>query len=278
MTSRRTPARTAGALALAACAVTLTCAPVEAAASPAGTDSWGTVLQTDSPVQADAWSVRISGRSGLLVSGDTRAHFPAFDGAPSGHDDRDKEARLSYKAQPIGVLDEPYTSTEATGAKKDGVRAETTFHSIDLASPYRPGPQGAAPHGDVGIALDKVRVVADSTPGHTVRFTTSVASGTVYAGGKAVHRLDGKKWRPNTGLRFPSAENVPPVLVATVNEQITTDDQGHPTTDATGSSYRFDPSATSGYANALHMTVLSPEVADFTIGHAAVLRRPDAAG
>jgi hypothetical protein len=57
-----------------------------------------------------------------------------------------------------------------------------------------------------------------------------------------------------------------------LNEQVTTDSQGKPTEDANGR-YRFDPKATSGYANAAHVSVLGLNAIDVTVAHAAVVTK-----
>ncbi|MFJ8676294.1 hypothetical protein [Streptomyces sp. NPDC093589] len=38
--------------------------------------------------------------------------------------------------------------------------------------------------------------------------------------------------------------------------------------------YNYDPKATSGYVNGIHISVLGPEVADATTWHAAAIRDP----
>ncbi|CAM5622244.1 hypothetical protein SSPIM334S_02809 [Streptomyces spiroverticillatus] len=248
-------------------------------------DNWGSVLQTDETVQADTWSVRAKGEAGTLVEGDTRSHFPAFDGAPTTTDQRGKAVQLQYNGQPMGLLIEPFTETrklKGTGKGDnggDGVRARTLIETIDLGMPYtaHDGPGGGAAKAELGLKLDKVKVVAEALPGKPVHFDTSVGSGALYAKGKALITVDPKKnprsWAPNAGIRFPMDPKVAPRLIVTVNEQITTDGQGYPTMDDDGS-YRFDPKALSGYANAVHLTVLTPDIADITIGHAAALHAP----
>ncbi|MER5883973.1 choice-of-anchor P family protein [Streptomyces sp. NPDC001941] len=219
---------------------------------PASPYNWGTVLDTDDVPQSNSWAMRVTANGDADDIRLAETHSPAYEGVP-----------------------EEFAG--ATGTRVEIEEDDESFgHIADVSTTARPNAATAAVGdlafrlGRLGIDVRGLRTGATASPGGgPVAFTSALAGGRLTSGKKQLYAFD----RPvpvNTGVRVPADPRKPAELLVTVNEQITTDGQGRPTMGP-GGRYLRDPAATGGYVNALHVTILSPEPAEMTIGHAAVL-------
>ncbi|MGH4035129.1 hypothetical protein ACQB60_40125 [Actinomycetota bacterium Odt1-20B] len=272
-TPTRRAARTALAAAAALTAVTALGAAVAPAAaadpSPPPPVNWGTVLDLSAPAQANAWSLRVLGRG---VGDDIRvaeAHHPAAPGTPA------LVSSAPERTYPLATRRYTFGSLRgvrsATAERKGTVTASSHLEQVTLGLPYltKPG-RPSAPPPVLALELTGADASASSARGKPLALATTTRSGSVSAYGTKLRTF---KEAPaaNTGLRVPANPLLPAQALVTLNEQITTDAQGHPSTAALGG-YRRDAHATSGYVNAAHMTLLTPEPTDMTVAHAAVIR------
>ncbi|MFE0176821.1 hypothetical protein ACFWZ2_31405 [Streptomyces sp. NPDC059002] len=245
------------------------------AASP---HNWGTVIGTSEPAQATAWAMRALGRHGTADARIGETHHPTYPGVPD-----DYQAALQGPVEPGG--DVPWfdhiegvrTAAEPADGDHRTVTASVSVTEMEFGlpkykAPDKPGP-GATQRSAFGVLLHDVEARATSKPGAPPALSSSVATGHLAMAGKRIHSFDGSA-AANTGVRVPKDPKLPPQLLATVNEQIGTDGQGHPNVTAAGGDIT-DKHALGGYVNALHLTILGPEPVDLTIGHAAVLRAGD---
>ncbi|MFW3470048.1 hypothetical protein ACN24M_00885 [Streptomyces microflavus] len=137
-----------------------------------------------------------------------------------------------------------------------------------------PDVEGASSEGaqlsGVGVHVSDVDVQAQALPGKPVEFQCNIVSGQVSIAGAPV--LSFPLVVPaNFSTTLPK-DGDSPVLVV-LNEQITTDEKGIPTRGSNGA-YQDDPSATSGYVNAVRICVPGTDISEIVIGHAAVIRDP----
>ncbi|MEU7578461.1 hypothetical protein AB0B50_12730 [Streptomyces sp. NPDC041068] len=264
--------------------VALLCAAAPAAAHPApgpdphqaaSTHNWGTVLDTSEPAQSTAWAMRALSRNTASDARIGESHHPAYPGVPD-----DYQAALNGPVEPGG--DAPWfdhiqgvrTSAGAAPSDRRAVTASVSVEEMEFGLPAYKAP--AKPGADstqlseFGVLLRDVGAGAAAWPGKPSALSSSVASGYLSLAGKRIHSFDGTS-PANTGVRVPKDPKLPPRLLLTVNEQISTDGQGHPNVTASGGDIA-DRNAPGAYVNALHLTLLGPEPVDLTIGHAAVLR------
>ncbi|MER5888852.1 hypothetical protein ABT160_33925 [Streptomyces sp. NPDC001941] len=264
-------------------------AAVAAPAGAAGTRAipdpvadWGTVIDTEDCVQADAWALRVIKKGGLLAdSTSVEARYPSADGVPSSAQTLPGEVvdlRVLgvnlHAGQGVGVSSRAlgHTRIDASGdpvPQRGAVYAETSAAMLETGHPYIPGIPGfkdGVQLSPVGVHLENVKVTAQAEPGKPVAMDVSSDGGYLSIAGHKIKPLPAVL-PPNFGVRVPDDRNLPPLFTAVFNEQVTTDAKGRPT-------HHFDPRATSGYANALHLSILGTHVADITVGHAAVLRDP----
>ncbi|WP_083383660.1 hypothetical protein [Allokutzneria albata] len=250
------------------------------AAPPGGTD-WGTVVPSQDGLQANGWGARAENFGGVLDERLFESADPTMPNAP--------QAQGSG-----GVL------TLAPGGKKLGKASALLTRSMRNSVPQSLGGKEKVPaagvaysdagaaSGDLEIALPKAangtarppllvhldvsRSTAVSRPGQPVRLDGGQARGHVtYAG----TRIDvPASWPANHRVRVPQDPSLPAVAMIVFNEQVTTDLKGRPTLGSDGR-YLCDPKATSGYTNAVHITILGGDrPAEATINHAAVIRDP----
>ncbi|MCX5174597.1 hypothetical protein [Streptomyces virginiae] len=191
----------------------------------------------------------------------------AVDLAPGG-------VRVGTAGSPFSrVLADALPSNTAGAADEPtpgAVFAQAGGAGFDIGIPYLPRPGGGIQLSPVGVHLDGVNTSAVSLPGKAVELAGHAAGGYVSIAGEKVADIP-PGCPPNTAIRIPEDPSRPPVALLVVNEQVTTDSQGRPTLGKDGK-YAFDPEATSGYVNVIHMSVLGNDVAEVTIGHAAVIR------
>ncbi|SDK53086.1 hypothetical protein [Streptomyces indicus] len=235
---------------------------------PPTATNWGTVVSTDEPAQANAWALRALGAGGGADARLVEAHLPALPHAPAAANVT-KPLELGKKYS-FGTL---HHLSARTFLQNGAVHAEARIGRAELGVPYlkaagKPVPEKRLP---VRLELRDAVTTATGRADRAPEFRTEVGGGSVVSFGRELHRFDGPL-KPNTGLRLPADSKLPAWGLLTLNEQITTDAQGHPTTGKHGG-YAPDPQATSGYANAAHLTLLFPEALDMTAGHAAVLHK-----
>ncbi|GAB3674361.1 hypothetical protein GCM10027589_44340 [Actinocorallia lasiicapitis] len=265
----------------AVCAITMA-QPASAGWEPDAED-WGTVVPNAGCVQADAWVARVKGIGGSANSALFESHFPTLPTAPDHQGGGQDLINMTEAESGIGKGSALFT--RAAGNKKPvdpgfagtqlvdapcGAYAEAGGASITVGLPYVPGP--TVPLSPIGVHLEGIVVSANSQPGSPVHLEGGITGGYISSFGVKQVTIP-KVWAANFGLRVPADHAVPAVALAVTNEQVTTDNKGVPTLDSHGK-YFLDPTATSGYVNAAHATVLGLNAADATVGHAAVLRDP----
>ncbi|MFC7305849.1 hypothetical protein ACFQVC_16680 [Streptomyces monticola] len=231
--------------------------------------NWGTIADTSDTTQANAWALRTLGRG----KGDVRlaeAHLPAGPKAPTAVKGLLPEAEpLKAHGKDFGTVQ---NLTSTTSAANGTVTARSRIGGLTLGLPYITGPEPMpADKAPLRLELRDAEATATGRAGRPPQFSTSAKGGKLLSFGRELARFDGPL-APNRGLRIPADKARPAQLLATLNEQITTDEQGHPSVGPNGG-YARDPQATSGYVNTAHLTLLAPEAMDVTIGHAAVIHR-----
>ncbi|WP_327354760.1 hypothetical protein [Streptomyces sp. NBC_01304] len=249
--------------------------PAPETPEPIPAANWGTIADTNQPVQADVWALRTLGRGAGADVRLAEAHLPAGPGVPTSAKDLAPEPlRLESEGWTFGTV-QGLTSTTATHG--DSVTAESRVGGLTLGLPYLTRPDAAgreklpAPKIPLRLELHDATTTAVATAGQAPKFTTSAKGGRLLSNGRQLIAFNGPL-EANKGLRIPADPRRPAQLFVTLNEQVTTDAQGHPTAGEDGG-YVRDPEATSGYANTAHITVLTPYVMDVTVGHAAVAHR-----
>ncbi|MFC7305850.1 hypothetical protein ACFQVC_16685 [Streptomyces monticola] len=279
--------RTSGPRALLTTGVALTA--VAAAALPAqafvppGSDDWGTVVDTKDCVQADSWVVGVKGLGKIVDAKMFESHYPTTPKAPKQHAGGKDLINLAPHGLGIGKVSALYSRAmghshpATTSGGRDvpargEVYADAGGAAVDVGVPYIENPSGGTQLSPIGVHVEGITVSAYSRPKKTVEFTGGAARGYVSVGGVRLIEIP-PIWAVNLGVRIPQDYTKAPLALATTNEQVTTDEQGRPTKGKNGS-YKYSPQATSGYVNAIHASVLGTDVADVTVGHAAVIRDP----
>ncbi|MBC9714301.1 hypothetical protein H9Y04_17205 [Streptomyces sp. TRM66268-LWL] len=234
---------------------------------PLPNTNWGPVADDDTPAQADAWALRVRGgnRDARLAE----AHLPPLPDAPAAVTGAGKPVELG-KAYSFGSL---HRLSSRTWMKDGSVHAEAKLGRVELGLPYLKAAGKPVDTKRLPVELE-LRDAVTTAVGHADRaaeFRTEVKGGGVKSFGRELLAFDGPL-KPNTSLRIPADKKLPPWGLVTLNEQISTDAQGHPTAGKDGR-YAPEPASTSGYANTAHLTLLFPEAVDMTVGHAAVLHR-----
>ncbi|MGH4028607.1 hypothetical protein ACQB60_06675 [Actinomycetota bacterium Odt1-20B] len=229
-------------------------------------------------LRADSWLLRVNGIKKLPKTPLIEARYPARKDVPGLRRAGDKVLGIKTSGVPVGKVSSHFA--RALGGKLPS----TKRRNIELAAP-------GASYADVGGGTLDVRIPQDtgkdkkpvvigvhleratssalSKPGQPVKFTSSMKSGAIYVGQKKVVDLT-KKVKPNTRVVIPGTDKRSPYAVATINEMKTTTQNGEPTKT-------WDEKATSGYANAVHLTIFGSTVTDVTIGHSAVIGGGEAA-
>ncbi len=260
--------------------------PAAAGTDPIAPDSddWGSVVPSKQCGQADAWVARLTGLGKVVNASLFESSSPATPSAPEELGGGDKLVNLTLPPG-IGLGVVSALHTRAVGDKLPGnigqpnlVPAPCTAYaqaegaSVDVGLPYIASPvPGGTQMSPLGVHVDAISVDATALPGKPVKFRGGAAAGYISVLGNKIVDIP-KLWPVNFGARIPADYKQPPFALASTNEQVTTKDDGSPTTDATGH-YKYDPAARSGYVNAIHASVLGLNVVDATIGHAAVVRK-----
>ncbi|CAM5622133.1 hypothetical protein GCM10010329_20220 [Streptomyces spiroverticillatus] len=256
-------------------------APVAGGHEPA-TGDWGEVVETKDGVQAHAWVARLQGLGGVSDAPVLDAHHPALPGQPAEQNSGYEVTPLATKdGFPIGRESAAYsralgnqiaasTGFDKAASKPGAAFAEAGAISIDIGVPYVGSPGSGTQLSTVGIHAEGVSATATALPGKPVDFSGSASRAYFSVLGEKTVTVP-KLWEVNYGVRIPADYSRPVFALATTNEQVTTDVKGRPTLDA-DEQYTYDAEATSGYANAVHLSILGANVTDVTLGHAGVLR------
>lgn len=258
-----------------------------------GPDAWGTIVPGNKEcTQSDAWMVSIKGAFGIVNTKLFESHFPSIPDAPDHRNGGKDLVNLTFPAfgtrVGLGVVSALYTraignelpanpgdgspSSEDTVASRCSAFAEAGGGAVDVGVPYiAPATTGGTQRSPIGVHVEGISVDATARPGQPVALNGGAARGYFSVGGKKVISIP-PLWPTNFGVRIPSDRSLPTLATAITNEQVTTDNQGRPTLDSKGHSFT-DPTATSGYVNAVHASALGTNGADVIVGHAAVLTR-----
>jgi hypothetical protein len=283
-TSCRRAALVAGVAAVCAAGLVAPASADDGVDLPPDSDDWGTVIAGNkSCVQADSWIARVTGLGRMVNTAMFESHYPTMAEAPEEQGGGRDIVDLTAGGFGIGKVSALYTRSLGHripvdiggGSTRDvpcGAYAQAGGGSVDVGIPYVANPFGATPMSPFGVHVDAVDVSATSEPGQPVKFRGGAASGYFSMFGQRIIDIP-KIWPVNFGVRIPQDRSQPVLALAETNEQVTTDRLGRPTLDSSGH-YFTDPSATSGYVNAIHASVLGGNAADVTVGHAAVLRDP----
>lgn len=279
--SRGKRAATAAGLAMT---VAFTAAGTASAADPEPTYEWGTVVETKDGVQANAWVIGIDGVGRIINARLFESASPSTPKAPRKAEGGRDLVNLAPGGIGLGKVsalystaltnEQPRTKSSKLTVKYPGsAYANAGGASVDVGVPYiEPLSQEGTQLSGIGVHVDAIDVHARALPGKPVEFQGGAASGYISLAGIRIIDIP-PLWAVNLGVKIPAAGDRPSPVIAMTNEQVTTDNKGVPTKGKDGS-YKYDPKATSGYVTAIHASVLGPEVADITIGHAAVIRDP----
>ncbi|MFC7305848.1 hypothetical protein ACFQVC_16675 [Streptomyces monticola] len=265
--------------------VAFTAAGTSSADEPEPTYDWGTVVKTKDGVQANSWIVGVTGIGRIVNARMFEAASPTTPKAPRKFEGGNDLVNLAPGGVGLGKVSALYAralTNEQPRAKSQGKQtlpypgssyANAGGGSVDIGVPYiaPTTPEGTQLSG-IGVHVDAIDVHARSLPGKSVEFQGGAASGYISVAGQRIIDIP-PIWAVNVGVKVAGAGDKPSPVLAMTNEQVTTDNKGVATKGKDGS-YKYDPRATSGYVNAIHASVLGPDVADVTIGHAAVIRDP----
>jgi hypothetical protein len=245
---------------------------------------WGTVVSNGGCAQSDAWIASLRGLGGNVDTRLFESHSPPTPAAPQARNGGKDLVNLTMPSLfglqiGLGAGSALYTRALANKVPAGAGAPDTTPSfctayaeaggaSIDLGLPYLSNPGGGTQLSPVGVHLEGVSVDATATPGKPVVLNGSAVRGYLSSLGSPVITIPPQS--VNAGLRIPPDRSQPVLALATTNEQVTTDSSGRPTLDQAGH-YAFDPTASSGYVNAVHISLLGTNGADLVVGHAAVL-------
>ncbi|WP_329119887.1 hypothetical protein [Streptomyces sp. NBC_01465] len=275
---------TAAGLALAT-AITAAGAAHSASAPITGPDSgdWGTVVETPDGIQSNAWVARVQGIGKVVDARLFESAYPATPTAPADQAGGNGLINLTVGGVGLGKASALFSRSlgnalPATISGKETVPAPGVAYadaggaSVDVGIPYVDSPTGGTQLSAIGVHVDAIRIHAMSRPGKALELDGGAARGYISVLGNRIIDIP-SLWPVNFGARIPADYSQSPFALASTNEQVTTDNKGVPTLGKDGH-YQYDPKATSGYVTAIHASVLGPEVADVTVGHAAVIRDP----
>ncbi|MFE0099335.1 hypothetical protein [Streptomyces sp. NPDC059009] len=246
-----------------------------------GPDDWGTVVETKDGVQANSWLIGVTGLGRIVNARLFESASPTTPKAPKDEAGGKELINLAPGGFGLGKASALYSRamTNSTPANSSGGKVVAPgvayggagAASVDVGVPYiQPTtPEGTQLSG-IGLHINAIDVHAMAVPGKAVQFEGGAASGYLSIAGQRLIDIP-RLWAVNLGLNIPSGKTGAPIALAMTNEQITTDNKGVPTLGKDGD-YKYDPKATSGYVNGIHVSVLGQEVADITVAHAAVIR------
>lgn len=281
-TVRRRTAVVASAAVMSLAGIVIPASAAQVADEPDG-DEWGTVVPGPHCAQANSWIARVEGIGKYVNTTLFETHSPPTPTAPEDRGGGDKLVNLTVPPG-IGLGVVNALSTRAVTGRLPGTPgspelvpvpcaayARAQGASVDVGLPYIANPiQGGTQLSPLGVHVDAIDVDATAKPGQPVAFRGGAASAYLSVFGKRIIDIP-KLWPVNFGVRIPADRSQAAFALATTNEQVTTDAKGMPTLDAKGH-YMYDPTASSGYINAIHASVLGLNVVDANVGHAAVLQ------
>ncbi|KAF9152539.1 hypothetical protein DFQ26_000854 [Actinomortierella ambigua] len=247
---------------------------------------WGGPIANDKGIEALGWLASIGNQPGNYLQFFAAAS-PARPTATKGVVTVDNRANLVRNGRSIGVVSRfavraytdsiPAASTGTATTPANGTATVDVFlGNLDAASNYIQNPNFGAQLSPVGVHLEACTARALASPGKPVKFVTSCGGGSNYISSYGSKVAEIPAAAVNLELRIPEDWTKPAIATVYINEQITTDIHGNPTTDKNGR-YKFDPKATSGYVNIVR--IVSSADSDtpgdiLTLGHAAVVRDP----
>jgi len=244
---------------------------------PENSVDWGTVVTGTPGPQADAWIASVKGIGGLVDTTLFEAHDPATPDAPStrgGLEDGISIPFLGYISAlgTVALANKlPAGSDGAPDVPMPGAAyAKASGGEITVGLPYVPNPfPGGTQLSPVGLYADGIQTEAKVLPGKPVAFSGKFGDFSLSSFGFNIIHIP-LEWPVNFGVRIPQNRWLPAIAEVMTKEEVTTNSLGQPSKDKDGN-YVFDPKATAGYVNAGHVSILGTDVADATVGHAAVI-------
>lgn len=269
----------AGACVLGALAPALA---ADAPPPPPNSDDWGTIVPNLPGPQADAWIVRVKGFGGIINSTLFESHDPPIPAAPNTFAGAEKGITIPGLGIASGISTRALRNKLPSGTQggpdvpyPGAAYARAEGGLVDIGFPYIPNPipgMNQPSLSPLGFHADGIQVELWAKPGKPL--TVKGAFGTAWMSMFGVKVVDAPaEWPENTVVRIPSDYSQPPVALAGFKEIVTTNNLGQPTLDAKGH-YIYSRTASSGYENAGHASMLGTNAADVTVGHAAVLLGP----
>lgn len=258
---------------------------------PAVSILWGRIDPNAGCAQSAAWLARVKGIGGIVDTSLFEAHSPAIADAPEGKDGPGVDipfigsfgagTSTAFTDRPGAVESDALANNPAAKDKIPvpcSAYAESGGGTVDMGLPFIPNPMTTAQNNlpslsPIGLRATGIYVSALAVPGKPVLLQGGIGSALFSVFGTKVIDVP-KVWPRNGGVRIPPDRTQTELASAFTNEQVTTDSRGMPTTHMVNGrpEYFYDPLAISGYVNAFHLSALGTNVADATVGHAAVMR------
>ncbi|MET9517928.1 hypothetical protein [Streptomyces sp. NPDC002994] len=243
-------------------------------------NGWGIVAAGSHPSQAHAWTAWLTG-FGPQDSFFFQAHAPEAADAPGHASGRQTLHELKASGSALGKVAAPMSRAARNAllspsagpdvsAERGTAHADSRLASGDVALAYAVDPDGGAPLSPFGVHVEAATAEAVTKPGQPVTLASGARHAYVTSAGRKVATVPAE-WPVNFSVRIPADTSQPVAALVVFNEQVTTDAQGRPTLGKDGR-YAYDPKSTSGYVNAVRLTVYGERRAELTMGHAAVLR------
>lgn len=253
-------------------------APGAGAVRAGDAQDWGTILPNAGCAQSHAWIGRLRGLFGVIDQKVFEVHSPAMKDAPEQRNLGRDVIGLPGLGVASAFFDRALTNRlPGNPGEPDVVESECAAYAeagggaIDAGLPFISNPVPGKPQlSPIGFHIEGAVVEARSEEGHPVSLKGGAGAGYISSFGGKIIDIP-KLWPVNFGLRIPPDYNQPALALATTNEQVTTKPDGTPTLDSKGQ-YFFDKTATSGYTNIAHASLLGSTAADITLVHAAVAR------
>lgn len=214
---------------------------------PPAVDGWGRLLPGEHCAQATAWSFRKKALGGAFDIPVHEVHAPGTDGVPSeSGGDSSESATGIFGARTRAMVDQ----LPRIGKVPCAAYAEANAKDVSFSGPI------------LSLINKKFSIKGSSVlvaPGKELVFGTGLSRDDI-AGVAGTGEIPTDLL--NVGIRGSLA-------TAMLNEAVTVDASGRPTSGGTGSGY--DRRAPGGYINAVHLSLLGGAVKDITIGHSAAL-------
>lgn len=265
--------------------------PAASNSGPSASDDWGRVAPGGLCAQSTAWLKASQNALGMIVYKILETHSPALPGAPEERLDHREKVSLHMPPEDgiwVGnyskVFSRSYTGkydkdpgTKRWVSEPCAAYAESGSQWSDFGFPYFPPVfPGLPSNSPVGFRMENIRSSAIGRPGKPAQFKTTADTLWISVLGIKYDapKTRGNVMEPNHGFRIPLDRTKPPLGSIMANEQVSTDAKGNPTVDSTGA-YQFDATASSGYVNGGHFTLLGATAVDWAVFHAGVLTSND---